>query len=222
VSFLPEREILLGIFNRMLEAYGPQHWWPADSAFEVVVGSLLTQNTAWPNVEKAIVNLKGEGALSAERIVSLPRVTLAELIRPSGYFNVKAERLVSLCDFVLAEGGLEALARLDTAELRRRVLAVKGVGPETADDIVLYAFGRPVFVIDAYTRRIFERLGLAQGGEGYEELRHGFEQALGPDPGLFNEYHALVVRHAKVSCRKRPECAPCILADRCAIPTAVG
>jgi endonuclease-3 related protein len=199
----------------LLSAHGPQAWWPADGPFEVMVGAVLTQNTAWVNVERAIENLKRAQALSATAIVGLPEPRLAELLRPSGYFNVKARRLRAFCAWYLAAGGLERLGRLQTARLRRALLAVPGVGPETADDILLYAFGRPVFVVDAYTRRLFGRLGLVDPDLPYDDVRRAFEAALGRRPALYNEYHALIVRHAKDVCRPRPLCAACCLSGRC-------
>jgi endonuclease-3 related protein len=180
-----------------------------------MVGAVLTQNTAWTNVEKAIDRLRAEGCLDARAVVECPPEALGEMLRPVGYFNVKARRLQAFCRFLLEAGGEAALAVLPTGELRARLLAVHGVGPETADDMVLYAFGRPVFVVDAYTRRLGERLGLLQGGEGYEQIRARFERALGPDAAAFNELHALIVHHAKHFCRKRPRCAGCCLAADC-------
>ncbi len=210
------RRRLHGVYRRLRAAHGPQHWWPGDSRFEIMVGAVLTQNTAWTNVERAIANLKRARALTPAAIVAVPSSRLARWLRPSGYFNVKARRLKSLCRWLIAQGGVRALSRLDTPDLRAALIAVHGVGPETADDIVLYAFGRPVFVIDAYTRRIFARLGVIAGDEGYETLRHFFERTLGPDAVLFNEYHALIVRHGKDVCRTRPRCAHCCLAPHCA------
>ncbi len=209
---------LMEIFRMLLENHGPQGWWPGESAFEVMVGAILTQNTAWPNVEKAIAQLKQAGTFSAAMLQELPHDELARLIRPSGYFNIKAQRLQQFCRFLQEQGGEEALDKLETGVLRQRLLAVKGVGPETADDMLLYAFQRPVFVIDAYTRRIFSRLGMLSGDEPYEVLREGFEAALEANAALFNEYHALIVRHAKVFCNKKPRCGGCPLAARCAIP----
>jgi endonuclease III related protein len=203
------------LFQRLLEAYGPQHWWPGDGAFEIMVGAVLTQNTAWGNVEKAIARLVEAGRLTPEAIVALPPGHLAELIRPAGYFNVKARRLQSLCRFLLEAGGIEALGRRPTAQLRADLLAVHGVGPETADDILLYALERPVFVVDAYTRRLGSRLGLLREPTGYEDIRAAFEGALGLDPSLLNELHALIVHHAKHVCRKRPRCGECCLAAQC-------
>ena len=209
------------IYDTLYQHYGPQHWWPGETPFEVMVGAILTQNTAWSNVEKAIVNLKSCDVLKPQAIVSSPDERLAEWLRPSGYFNIKARRLKNYCRWYLEQGGYDALNLLETNELRHRVLSVNGVGPETADDIVLYAFNRPVFVIDAYTRRLFSRLGLIAGDEGYEHLRHTIESALDSRPEkvrLFNELHALIVNHAKDVCRKRPLCAQCCLSIRCTFP----
>jgi endonuclease III related protein len=206
---------LRATFEWLYEAYGPQHWWPGDTPFEVMIGAILTQNTAWSNVEKAMASLKAVDCLSPEAIFALPHESLAGLLRPSGYFNVKARRLQDFCEWYLAQGGYKTLAREETEALRRRLLGIKGLGPETADDILLYAFKRPVFVIDAYTRRLFARIGVIQGDEGYEELRYMFESALGPDVALYNEFHALIVRHAKAVCKSRPVCSGCGLAARC-------
>ncbi|NEX20091.1 endonuclease III domain-containing protein [Thiorhodococcus mannitoliphagus] len=210
-----EPEAARGVFQTLFGAYGPQHWWPADSPFEVMVGAVLTQNTAWTNVERALQRLRDLDALAPEAILALPMEGLAEALRPAGYFNVKARRLSAFCQHYVASGGFEALSALETAALRRSLLDVNGVGPETADDMLLYAFERPVFVVDAYTRRIFSRLGLLDGDEVYEAIRKHFESALGPDVPLFNEYHALVVRHGKEVCKTRPNCAECVLRSRC-------
>jgi len=209
------RATFRGVYRRLYAANGTQHWWPGDSRFEIMVGAVLTQNTAWTNVERAIANLKKAKALSPEPIVKAPHKRLAAWLRPSGYFNVKAKRLKEMCRWLIAQGGVRRLARLSTHDLRAALIAVHGIGPETADDIVLYAFERPVFVIDAYTRRLFARLGLIKGDEGYETLRHLFERALGPDVPRFNEYHALIVRHGKDVCRKKPLCGGCCLAGIC-------
>jgi endonuclease-3 related protein len=206
---------LRAVFDALLAAYGPQDWWPAETPFEVMVGAVLTQNTAWTNVERALERLTACIPLEAQAILGLPEEALAQALQPSGYFNVKARRLRAFCEHVIAEGGLERLAALEPADLRRRLLAVPGVGPETADDMLLYAFGHPVFVVDAYTRRIFTRLGLLTGREGYEEIRAGFESALGSDAPLYNEYHALIVRHGKDLCRSRPRCVDCCLRSQC-------
>ena len=200
---------LTALYGRLLDAYGPQHWWPGDSAFEVIVGAVLTQNTSWKNVEKALAGLKHVGLLDLDAIVSIPPDELAELIRSSGFFNVKAKRLQNLCGWLQSRGGLDALSLWDTARLRRALLEINGIGPETADDILLYAFQRPVFVIDSYTRRLLTKLGLVQGKEDYETLRQLFESCLPPDHRLYNEYHALIVRHAREKCTHDSHCRHC-------------
>jgi len=199
-----------------LDHYGAQHWWPGDTPFEVMVGAVLTQNTAWTNVERAIENLKKNKALDPEVILDTGSKELAEWLKPSGYFNVKAERLKHFCQWYVGRGGLNGLKGWHLHDLRADILGVKGIGPETADDILLYALDHPVFVIDAYTRRLFSRLGLVKGDEGYEQLRFKFEAELERDVALFNEYHALIVIHAKDTCRKRvPRCEACCLEDGC-------
>ena len=216
---LPARR-LKAVLRRMELAYGAQHWWPGETPFEVMVGAVLTQNTAWTNVEKAIANLKARDKLDPGAILSAPESRLAAWIKPSGYFNIKARRLRNFCRWYLDQGGYDALVKRETAELRHGLLSVNGVGPETADDMLLYAFERPVFVIDAYTRRLFARLGWIDGEEGYEALRHGVEAALGPDLEAFNELHALIVIHGKDFCRVRPRCGACCLNTLC--PQAIS
>lgn len=203
------------VYDRLFAAHGPQHWWPGDSPFEIMVGAVLTQNTAWTNVDKAIANLKQAGALTPEAIVAARPRRLATWLKPSGYFNVKAKRLHALCEWLLAQGGVACLARWPTERLRDALLSVNGIGPETADDILLYAFDRPIFVIDAYTRRIFARLGLIAGDEDYETLRALFERTVARDVPVYNEYHALIVNHGKDVCRTKPRCAGCCLAAAC-------
>ena len=204
-----EKKTLLQLYDRLYEAYGPQHWWPADTPFEVMVGAVLTQNTAWTNVEKAIVNLQLAGKLELSGMHQMTESRLARLIRPAGFFNVKAKRLKALCRWLTEQGGIAQLTDYPTLMLRDSLLAVHGIGPETADDILLYALGRPVFVIDAYTRRLLKSLGMARGDEDYDDLRRAFEAALGPDPALYNEYHALIVRHAKEKCVHPADCRHC-------------
>lgn len=214
--FVPsESTALRSIYDALLTVYGPQNWWPGENYFEIMVGAVLTQNTAWTNVERAIDNLKQANCLELGAMLALGDEELAELIRPAGYFNVKARRLKNLCHYVAEQGGESALEKQSTKALRKGFLSVNGVGPETADDIVLYAFHRPVFVIDAYTRRIFSRFGLISGNESYEALRHGLEDALGLDAELFNEYHALIVHHAKYFCKTKPQCESCIVNAEC-------
>ena len=204
-----KQQQLMTVYQRLLEAYGIQTWWPADSTFEVMVGAVLTQNTSWINVEKAISNLKHSDSLSLEGILALSDEALAKLIKSSGYFNIKAKRLKNLCLWIAENGGESKLAELDTGILRSSLLQVNGVGPETADDILLYAFARPVFVIDTYTRRLFTSLRLIHGSEPYEDLRQNFEAELEPDISLFNQYHALIVRHAKEKCQLTADCRHC-------------
>ena len=200
---------MTGLYERLYNAYGPQRWWPAESPFEVIVGAVLTQNTSWRNVEKAITRLQATGNLDLDRIAALAQHELAELIRSSGFFNVKAKRLKNLCGWLKSQGGLDALTKWDTGRLRQSLLSINGIGPETADDILLYAFQRPVFVIDAYTRRLLKKLGLIEGSEDYETLRQMFEACLPPDHRLYNEYHALIVRHAKEKCARDNRCLHC-------------
>lgn len=209
----------LNPYPLLLERFGPQHWWPGVSPLEVMVGAVLTQNTSWRNVERAIDRLKAHSALSVRAILEHSDSALAELIRPAGYFNIKAQRLKALCAY-LAEQGVAAdpsrLRHLATlAELRAQLLAVRGVGPETADSILLYALELPVFVVDAYTRRIFGRLGLLSGLEGYADIQGCFHGHLPAQVPLYNEYHALIVRLGKDVCRPRPRCGDCPLAPIC-------
>lgn len=208
------------VFETLLEQHGAQQWWPADTTFEIMVGAILTQNTAWSNVEKAIHNLKQANVLSLQALVDAPLAQLGEWIRPSGYYNLKAKRLQAFCSWLAGKGGIEALEHVETDALRSELLSVYGVGPETADDMLLYALHRPVFVIDAYTRRIFSRLELVNGDEKYDELRLLFEGELRGDTGLYSEYHALIVMHGKDICRKSPLCTDCHLRSRCRVVEA--
>jgi endonuclease-3 related protein len=215
MAFAPSAGVLRNLYVALERAYGVQAWWPAETAFEVLVGAVLTQNTAWSNVEKAIDRLKAADLLTLSALLDSDHDVLAETIRPSGYFNIKAQRLRNLCDFLEQQGGFERFAGQDLERQRRGLLGVNGIGPETADDILLYALERPVFVIDAYTRRLLARLQLCDGDEPYGDMRLAIEAALGPDAALFNEYHALIVRHAKDVCRIRPRCGGCVLNRRC-------
>jgi len=203
------------IYKLLLAQHGAQQWWPAESAFEVMIGAILTQNTAWTNVEKALTNLRQIDALSLEGLQALPESELAERIRPSGYFNQKAKRLKFFCDWYVSRGQHQGLSVLETEMLRKELLDVYGIGPETADDILLYAFERPVFVIDAYTRRIFSRLGMITGDEAYDKLRFVFQDQLAADVSLYNTYHALIVSHGKDVCKKTPACENCGLRPHC-------
>lgn len=210
-----ERLILKRIYDLLFKAYEPQHWWPAETSFEVMVGAVLTQNTAWRNVEAAIANLAEGRALEPELVMAMPEKKLAELIHPAGYFRIKAKRLRAFCAFYLEHGQWKGLNTLPTASLRTKLLTVHGVGPETADSILLYAFDRPVFIIDAYTKRIFQRLGVLLPDMSYEEAQHHFHERLTAEASLFNEYHALIVEHAKRYCLIKPACAECPLLILC-------
>ncbi len=203
------------LYRLLLEYHGEQAWWPADSPFEVLIGAILTQNTAWTNVEKVLDRLRQQDLLQPERLAELEPETLAPLIRSSGYYNQKARRLIGFTRWYLQQGGHEALCRRDGEGLRAELLGLHGIGPETADDMLLYAFGQPFFVIDAYTRRLLSRLGLAEGREPYEHLQQGFHRELEPAVPLYQQYHALIVQHAKQHCRKTPACGGCPLAAHC-------
>jgi len=208
------RKQLMAMYRALFKAYGPQHWWPGESPFEVIVGAVLTQNTAWINVEKAISNLKRERLLSSARLRDVAPRRLAQLIRPSGYFNIKADRLAHLMAFLTGRygGNLARMLRDDPGELRKGLLLVNGIGPETADSIILYAAGKPVFVVDAYTKRIFSRHGLVTEGARYDDVQQLFMGSLPGDAGLFNEYHALLVMVGKRHCKKSaPQCTGCPL-----------
>jgi endonuclease-3 related protein len=201
------------MYDLLLTHFGPQNWWPGDTEFEVMVGAVLTQNTNWKNVEKAIENLKKHDLLSLERIRGTPLHELADRIRPAGYFNIKAQRLKNLIDFIVLryDSDLGLFLGDRTEPLREGLLSVKGIGPETADSIILYAAGRPIFVIDAYTYRILRRHGEIDGPVTYDELQALFMDHLPENSELFNEFHALIVRAGKEFCRKKPLCNPCPL-----------
>ncbi len=208
------KRLLEEIYRRLDAAYGDQRWWPGETPFEVAVGAILTQNTAWANVARAIGNLKSAGLLEAKVLAALPVAELAALIRPAGYYNVKARRLRAFLDFLLSEfgGDVGAMGAAGLAELRPRLLGVKGIGPETADSILLYACGLPTFVVDTYTHRVLSRHGLADEDAGYDELKGSFEDNLPADARTYNQYHALFVRVAKERCKKRaPSCPGCPL-----------
>lgn len=213
----PSRQTLERIYDRLLKAYGPQGWWPAETRFEVMVGAMLTQNTSWTNVEKALANIKAADALTAGALREVPQDDLATLVYPSGYYNGKARKLKALAEYLgrRFDDDIDAMKDVETAELRAELLDVYGIGEETADDIMLYAVGKPVVVVDAYTRRVFARLGLANEDAKYGDLQSLFQGYLAPDPHVYREYHALIVRHANETCRKSPECESCCLLDLC-------
>jgi endonuclease-3 related protein len=206
------KRVLLDLYNRLHKAFGPRHWWPGDSAFEVAVGAILTQNTAWRNVEKAISNLKARNMLTPNALYHLPVEDLATAIRPAGYYNIKARRLKHFIGFLFREstGDLDRLLARDLDTLRRQLLSVNGVGPETADSILLYAGNKPTFVVDAYTKRILFRHRLMPEETSYDEVRNFFMDCLEPDVAMFNEYHAFLVHLGHTFCvRKKPQCTGC-------------
>jgi len=207
------REILTRIYELLYDAFGPQNWWPGETSFEVIAGAILTQNTNWTNVEKAIANLKSAERLSPQGLRHIELARLAELIRPAGYYNLKSRRLKNFVDWLFDNyvGEVGNLRSVDTDRLRTELLTVKGVGRETADSILLYALDRPVFVVDAYTARITVRHGLIEPDAGYEQLRELFESNLPQDIQLFNEYHALLVRAGKEFCKTKARCSGCPL-----------
>lgn len=199
------------IYELLFERFGPQHWWPGETKDEIITGAILTQNTNWQNVEKAILNLKKASVMSLDKLYSLPQEQLAQLIRPAGYYNIKAKRLKAFLKWLFEEhnGSLTEIESIHTENLREELLQINGIGPETADSILLYAFDRPVFVVDAYTYRIAARHQLIEPECDYEQLRSLFEDNL--EDKLFNEYHALLVRTGKEFCRPQAGCAGCPL-----------
>lgn len=209
------------LFTSMSRHFGPCHWWPAESPFEVVVGAVLTQNTAWRNVDKALDILKERKALRPEALWEMPVEELEECLRPSGFYRLKAKRLRNLLAWFTGFAGwdeasanlkLDFLQEFSTEDLRRGLIGVSGIGPETADCVLLYALHRPSFVVDAYTRRLLSRHGLLSEEAGYEEMRDIFMRVLSPDVALYNEYHALIVRTGNTYCKKsKPLCSRCPL-----------
>lgn len=207
------RDKIRTIYRILYRALGPQHWWPGDTPFEVAVGAILTQNTSWGNVEKAIGNLKAAHVLSAKKINEMPVNTLAALIRPAGYFNIKAKRLKSFIQFLCEQygGSMKRMGKEDARILREQLLSVHGIGSETADSILLYALKKPLFVIDAYTKRILSRHGIVGDDKPYSDFQELFHLSLERDVRLYNEYHALFVATGKFFCKPKPLCAECPL-----------
>jgi len=203
------------VYDRLFAAFGPQHWWPGDSPFEVMIGAVLTQNTSWKNVEKAIRNLRERDLLDPHTLLEVPVEELEELLQPAGYFRIKARRLRCLLEFLFAryDGSLDAMFSTDLPALREALLGVNGIGPETADSILLYAGGLPTFVIDTYTHRVLARHGWIEFDADYHTLKGHFESNLDEDVALYNEYHALLVRVGHLYCRKTPKCDACPLAE---------
>ena len=217
----PVHSLLLDMYTAMSGHFGPCHWWPGDSPFEVAVGAILTQNTAWRNVEKALALLREQDALRPKILWDMPPEALEQALRPSGFFRLKARRLRNFLDWIQSFAGwdqapgdlaLDFLRAESTADLRQALLLVRGIGPETADSILLYALHRPTFVADAYTSRIFSRHGLLPEDAPYALMRNLFMDALPLDTELFNEYHALIVRTGNTFCKKsKPLCSLCPL-----------
>lgn len=202
------------IYKRLFRHFGPQHWWPGESPFEVAVGAILTQNTAWANASKAVGSLKDKGLLNPSRLNEVPTARLASLIRSSGYYNQKAQRLKSFVRFLIQghRGKMDRMASVPLGEMRRQLLQLPGVGPETADSILLYGLGKPIFVVDAYTRRVLARHSLIPWDASYEEIQQLFMRNLTPDVAQFNEYHALIVALGKTLCKTtHPKCEICPL-----------
>jgi len=209
----PHTIVLKKIYDVLYAHFGPQHWWPGDTPFEVAVGAILTQNTNWTNVEKAINNLKKEKVLNAKALHEMSHTRLASLIKPAGYFNVKAKRLKNYLSFLSNHyhGSMKRMAKEDAKALRESLLSVNGIGPETADSILLYALDKPVFVIDAYTKRILRRHKIVSGAIQYHDLQKLFHDSLDPDVQLYNDYHALFVMLGKDYCKPKPKCGECPL-----------
>jgi endonuclease III related protein len=201
----------MNIYRKLYQAYGPRNWWPGETSFEVMVGAILTQNTSWRNVEKAILKLKEQGVLNPEGIHRLKKPQLTSLIKSSGYYRIKTNRLKSYMDFLFEEygGDLKKMKTERLAVLRGKLLQVKGIGPETADSILLYGLRKPVFVVDAYTKRILSRHGMISEKASYEEVQGFFMDDLPHNERLFNEYHALLVHLGKTLCKKVPRCDIC-------------
>jgi len=210
-----KRNILLKIYNSLYDFFGPLNWWPGDTPFEIMVGAVLTQNTSWSNVEKAINNLKKENLLEPWKLYRINRKELAQLIKPSGYYNIKARRLKNFLNLFVNdfEGSAEKMFSGDSGELRKKLLKVNGIGPETADSILLYAGNKLFFVVDAYTKRIFSRHKLISEDASYHQIQEFFSQNLDRDVKLFNEFHAQIVMLGKTICTSRnPNCAKCPIA----------
>ena len=207
------QKTLTDIYDALYQSFGPQHWWPGDTAFEVAVGAILTQNTNWGNVEKAIANITAIKAMNAKALHNMSHTDLASLIRPAGYFNVKANRLKAFLELLVHDfkGSMKRMKKVETDSMRERLLSVNGIGPETADSILLYALEKPVFVIDTYTKRVMSRHGLVSESISYHELQKVFHKHLPLDVQLFNEYHALFVMAGKNYCKPKPKCTGCPL-----------
>ncbi len=205
--------MLLDIYAVLLEKQGFQHWWPGDTDLEVCVGAILTQNTAWSNVEKAISNIKAESLMSLEALLGVEEQKIATLIKPAGYFNQKAKYLYGFCGF-LKKNPLNELKKKELLDVRFSLLGIKGIGKETADSILLYAMDFPIFVIDAYTKRIFSRIGICSEDVAYDDIQNIFHKKLVTDIELFKDHHAQIVMLGKDACHKKPKCELCVLREQ--------
>jgi len=205
--------ILKWIYERLYSTFGPQGWWPGDTAFEIAIGAILTQNTAWSNVTRAIRNLKRKGLLEPDMLNAIDALRLSELIRPTGYYKQKAKRLKEFTRFLFSkyEGSLDIMFKNDLFKLRQELLEINGIGLETADSILLYGGNMPIFVVDAYTKRILSRHNIVDDRSTYSKIQGLFMDNLPNDPSLFNEFHALIVKLGKEVCKKRPKCSICPL-----------
>jgi endonuclease-3 related protein len=210
---MDKTRLWLSYYKKMLSHFGYQNWWPAEDPFEVMVGAILTQNTNWVNVEKAIANLKTFDLLSPEKLYRIEPSELARLIRPAGYFNIKAKRLKEFIRWFVErfDGKIERLKSLNPLQLREELLGIRGIGKETADSIMLYGLQIPTFVVDLYTHRIFSRHGLLPEEADYDQIKEFFEESLPKDLRLYNDYHAQIVKTAKTYCKRKPLCKGCPL-----------
>lgn len=222
---MQKRDILLKIYNSLYHYFGPLNWWPGDTPFEIMVGAILTQNTSWSNAEKAINNLKKENLLEPRKLYRINQEGLAQLVKPSGYYNIKAQRLKNFVNLFVNdfEGSTEKMFSGDGRELRKKLLKVNGIGPETADSILLYAGKKAFFVVDAYTKRIFSRHKLISKDSTYYQIQEFFNQNLDRDVELFNEFHAQIVMLGKTICTsKNPDCAKCPIAYLTSVERLAG
>jgi endonuclease III related protein len=212
---MKEEKRLQKIFNTLLEAFGKRYWWPGETPLEVIVGAVLTQNTSWKNVERAISSMKSHGIMDMERLTTVEEGELAGIIRSAGFFNVKARRLKNLINVMHErfDGSIEGMRQVDTASLRPLLLKINGLGPETVDSILLYALGKPVFVVDAYTKRFLAHHGLYSESSDYHDVQRYFHERLTADTYLFNEFHALIVVLCQICCKKKPLCETCPLRE---------
>lgn len=214
---------LNNIYRIFFKAYGEQHWWPGDTPFEISIGAILTQNVSWKNVETAILNLKKNRMLTPRALLEKSEKEIAPLIRPTGYYNQKAKKLKNFIEWFRGYNfSFKKVETMELAVLRDELLSVNGIGPETADSILLYALGKKIFVVDAYTRRIFTRTGFLKGHESYHEIQEMFHSRFPGSIQDYNEYHALIVKHGKDVCRTKPLCHDCCIRKYCGVEGKTG